>query len=172
VPGRLRHRAPLLALSADVEAAMPPAGQRRFVAAGPAPDLQHGSIRAARVDEDAHSVPNGELVAADQTALFAEGERPGRAAGAESEGAFRLERGLMLARWVLTARRGGHGKHGVVPAVPRSSQIAGRRPGAAGGDRRRQGKRQEDYASRAARPDDERRTGPSWHRVAVHQAPR
>src|SRR5216684_4027462 len=102
VPGRLRHRAPLLALSADVEAAMPPAGQRRVVVAGPAPDLQHGSIRAARVDEDAHSVPDSDLVAEDHTAPFAEAECPGCAAGAELEGALHPERGRMVARLAMT----------------------------------------------------------------------
>src|SRR5258708_23019551 len=98
MPGRLRHRAPLLALGADVEAAIPPAGQRRVAAARPAPGRRAGNVRDARVDDDAHSVPDGELIAKDHAGRFAEGERPCGAAGPELERPRALEHGRGLGR--------------------------------------------------------------------------
>lgn len=77
MPGRLWHRAPLLGLGADIEAAGAPARTR------PAPDRSVGNARDERVDNDAHSGPDSELIAKDHTALLTEGERPRYAADAE-----------------------------------------------------------------------------------------
>jgi hypothetical protein len=59
VPGRRRHRTPLLALRAAVEGALLPAGEGGIVAGWPARNARAGEVRDASVDEGAHSVRHG-----------------------------------------------------------------------------------------------------------------
>jgi hypothetical protein len=158
MPGRLRHRAPLLALGADVKATVAPARQRRVVAVHPSPDLQVRRVRDARVNDDADSAPNGELVTKDHAVAFAERERPRDAAGSKVEDPLRLELGARLI--TLTACRSRHSIHRVARHVSEPCPTAGRRPAAAGGQRRRQDNCRQDDASRTASPDHLRTMSP------------
>ncbi len=170
MPGCLRHRAPLLALSADVQGAMKAAGQRRVVAARPTPDLHVRGARNARVDDNPHSAPDGEPIAKDHAVSFPERERPGGTPGAKMKGPLRLKRSEKQARSVLTGCCGMQSRHGADRHVS-WCLLAGHRPGTAGG-KRCQDKRHEDHAACAPGPCDSRQTSPPWHRVPVNQAPR
>src|SRR6266568_181831 len=130
VPGRRRHRAPLLALSADVEGPVPPAGGRRAAPACPAPDLSAGQVRNARDDEGTDFVPDGQLVEKNDAGPLAGGERPGCPAWAEPERPCRLDQGSELAR-LVSAGRGG--ERGVRWAAVWCSLMAVSWPAAAGG---------------------------------------
>src|SRR5260221_14014099 len=85
VPDCLWHRAPLLALGANLEGPIHSAGGRRPVPSWPAPDLRACHARDPRVDEGTHAARDAQLIGQDDAASFAEGERPSRTPGCEPE---------------------------------------------------------------------------------------
>ncbi len=85
MPNRLRHRAPLFALAADIERPASSADERRVVAARPAGNARPGRTWDPRVDERAHTMGDGEAIDEDHAVALAQCERPGCATGAERE---------------------------------------------------------------------------------------
>ena len=104
-------------VSGERRRAVAPARQRRLGAGRPAPDRRAGNIRDARVDNDAYSVPDGELIAHYHTALLAEGKRPRRVARAKRERPRRLEHRRGPTQPVAADCSGRRGKDGVGRAV-------------------------------------------------------
>jgi hypothetical protein len=93
VPDRLRHRAPLFALGADIKRAVSSTRERRVVAGRPAGNSCAGEMRDPRVDEGADSIRDSEAIDQDDAVSLPEGERPGCTSGVELERAPGLEGG-------------------------------------------------------------------------------
>src|SRR5216684_8276955 len=72
VPYRLRHRAPLFALGADVERAASSTHKRRVVAARPARHPGTGETWDTRVHECAHTVGDREAIDEDHAVALAQ----------------------------------------------------------------------------------------------------